>query len=61
MLTICIFVEFPGETVVLDGNCFVRDLGTQQEDESRNNVSRDKLYHMYAMTGSGFADLLNFT
>jgi hypothetical protein len=42
MLTSCIFIEFPEETVARDGNCSRRSLGTQQENESQNNVPRDK-------------------
>jgi hypothetical protein len=42
MLTRCIFIEILEETVGRDGNWFLMSLGTQPEDESQNNVSRDK-------------------
>jgi hypothetical protein len=42
MLRRCIFIEIPEETVGRDENCFLRSLGTHPEDESQNNVSRDK-------------------
>jgi hypothetical protein len=61
MLTRYIFIEFPEETVARVGNCFLRSLGTQQEDESQNSVPRDKAVHTYAKTGRGFALLLYFT
>jgi hypothetical protein len=41
-LTRCRFIEFPEEPVAKDENCFLRSLSTQQEDESQNNVPRDK-------------------
>jgi hypothetical protein len=42
MLTRNIFIEFPEETEGRDENCLLRSLSTQQEDESQNNVPRDK-------------------
>jgi hypothetical protein len=41
MLRRCTFIKFCEETVARDGNCYVRSLGTQQEDESQNNVPKD--------------------
>jgi hypothetical protein len=40
MLTRCIFIEFPEETVARDGKCFIIRLGTQQKDENQNNTVR---------------------
>jgi hypothetical protein len=54
MLTRCIFIEFPEETVARDGNCFLRSLGTQQEDESQNNVPRDRAVQYVHNDWEGF-------
>jgi hypothetical protein len=56
-----IFIELPEETPAPQGDCFLRSLGTQQEDESQNNVSRKKLYNTSATTGRGFGLLLHIT
>jgi translation initiation factor 2 beta subunit (eIF-2beta)/eIF-5 len=42
-LTMCKFNELPEVTVARDGNCFLRSLGTQQEDEDQNNVASEEV------------------
>jgi hypothetical protein len=61
MLIRCIFIEFPGGTVVTHGNCFLRSLRTQQKDEIQRNVSRDKQYIPHEITGRVCVGLLHFT
>jgi hypothetical protein len=55
-----IFTEFSEKTAARDGNCFLRSLGIQPEDESGNNVPRDKAVQYICKEWERFCPVVAF-